>query len=199
MNRGRLMGLVCCGGRSSRMGMDKGLMINAGIPWAARIARLVEQVGLQYRLSIRADQEAQYALQFPKEQLLQDDPEIRVEGPALALLSAHRQLPDHDLLVLACDLQNLQTEVLHLLMTQYQYHPEAEAIVITHRGAMEPLCAVYTFRGLAQICQLAASGRLASNSLKYLVSVLHTVTIPLPAEHHQQLKNFNSPEDLEQV
>lgn len=196
MTGNALIGLVCCGGKSSRMGQDKGLLMNHGQTWAAHMASLVEQAGWDYRISIRSDQQEAYRKHFSAERLLEDDIHLNIKGPALGILSAHQQLPGHPLLVLACDLQQLQPDRLRELVAVYQDHPEAGAIVVEHGEGLEPMCAIYTPTALARISRLAVEGRLERNSLKYLLNWLRVKTIPLAAEHRQQLKNFNYPEDL---
>lgn len=181
------------------MGSDKGLLLRAGKTWAEQIAAVIQEAGLDYRLSIRPGQLEAYRQFFPHSVLIEDDGKIGVKGPALGLLSAANRLPEYDLLVLACDLQQVQANLLEELIAQYRHHPEAEAIVFDHHGEPEPLCAIYTHKALARISHLAAADRLTSNSLKYLLGLVKVQSISLAAEYRQQLRNFNTPEDLETV
>jgi molybdopterin-guanine dinucleotide biosynthesis protein A len=199
MNSRHLIGLVCCGGKSSRMGSDKGLLMRAGKTWTENLLAVIQAAGLDYRISVRPEQMQAYSQFFPSSVLVEDDQKINVKGPALALLTAALHLPQDDLLVLACDLQQVQASLLNVLITHYHQHPEAEAIVFHHEGEVEPLCAIYTRQALARINQLAEERRLSSNSLKYLLGFVKVQAILLPDEYRQQIRNFNTPEDLETV
>ncbi len=100
-----LIAVVLCGGQSSRMGRDKGLIERDGVCWAAWMGRKLSSFGLPVVYSVRAGQEAAYSAVLPEGSLIADAMDIG--GPLNGLLSVHERFPGNDLLVLACDMQDM--------------------------------------------------------------------------------------------
>src|SRR5579872_6321749 len=94
-----LIGVVLCGGQSSRMGRDKGLIGRDGICWAVRMGRLLALSGLPVVYSIREGQESAYLTVLPDGCLIADAMDIG--GPLNGLLSVRQRFPGRDLLLLA--------------------------------------------------------------------------------------------------
>ena len=143
-----LLGVVLCGGESRRMGKDKGLIGQEGVPWAARMGRKLLPWGLPVVYSIRAAQEAAYGAALPGEVLVRDEAEIG--GPMNGLFTVHRRYPNSDLLLLSCDLQDLDEETIGNLIAEYR-KGGAEFYVYFDGEFAQPFCAVYRAVGLARL------------------------------------------------
>ena len=142
-----LLGVVLCGGESRRMGRDKGLLITDGIPWAERMAEKLEPLGIRVVISINRGQYESYSAHLPGRTLVVD--RLGVAGPMEGLLTVHAGYPDRDLLLLACDLQDLDEPILSALIKSYAGDIERRAAAYAYADAegMQPLCAIYT-RGM---------------------------------------------------
>ena len=191
-----MLGLILCGGKSTRMGSDKGMLIKDNTPWAILLYHLLDNIGLSVALSINKWQLQGYNPLFPPYQLITDDDSLEIGGPLKGLLSVHQRFPDADMLVIACDMPAMDEIVLTSLMNTHQSNPEKEAIVFTNEGNPEPLCAIYTSAGLKKVMALYNQLLLPKHSLKYVLEQLNTLETPIPNEWKQYFTNFNSPEDL---
>src|SRR5665647_1689309 len=108
-----------------------------------------------------------YLSVFKETQLIKDDDTLQVKGPLSGVLSVHVQHPNEDLFVLACDMPLMEAVMLNELMTQYRELPSADAYVFTNDGEPEPLCAIYSAKGLSHIVDLLKAKELTKHSMKF--------------------------------
>ena len=190
-----MTGIILCGGKSSRMGSDKGLIQQVSKPWALIAAEKINELGFNYFLSVNDAQYSDYSILFSADKLIRDDVSINVYGPLLGILSAHLAMPREDLLVLACDMPLIQTTVITQLLSSPRGRT-AEAFVFTNDEGYEPLCAIYTSAGLAHIMKSVKENKLSKHSLKYVLGQLSTYSIEVLPEQKKQFRNFNEQADL---
>lgn len=195
-----MIGLVLCGGQSTRMGTDKGLMISTRkITWAQQSFSLLAKLEVPVVISVNPTQITHYRRIFPMAELILDREDIEIKGPLLGLLSVHKKYPKEDIFVLACDMVEMNPGVMKHLQNYYSRHPKKEAFVFTHDNMAEPFCAIYTATGLARIEQLHKKGKLEKHSLKYSIEQLNTEYLPLQQEWTHFFMNVNSPVDLKGI
>lgn len=190
-----LAALVLCGGSSTRMGQDKGLIKSNHSRWVALSVGLLEKTGLPVYVSIRAAQEAAYKQILPGHTLLIDSGELAVKGPALGILTAHEQLPSHDLLVLACDMQDINLSLVERLMDGYAKNKGADSFIYSYNNEPEPLFGIYSKESLTTLYRLATTGRLEKFSMKYMLGCINPTYLPVSAQEFPFFKNYNSPAD----
>jgi molybdopterin-guanine dinucleotide biosynthesis protein A len=159
----KLLGVVMCGGESKRMGRDKGSLLKDGKTWAMHITEKLSSAGLEVVISVNAGQLDQYRSIFPHHTLVVDD--VPVGGPLQGLLSVHEQFPDQDLLLMACDLLEMDQYTLGQLIAAHQTKHSYQFYVYRHQGFTEPFCAVYTAKALSGISGLLEKGELKRFSL----------------------------------
>ncbi len=187
-----MLGVILCGGNSSRMGTDKGLIITNGTTWARSAYNVLKGAGLDIVVSVNKDQLTTYKSIFVDTEVIPDDTLLSVKGPLRGILSVYAKFPD-DLLVLATDMPFMNSAVItSLLNTNRQY---AEAIVFKNKTTVEPLCAIYTSKTLSRIQQLVASNQLPVHSLKYVLSTMKVREIPVKESEMIFFRNFNYPQD----
>src|SRR5215831_7719757 len=146
-----MIGVVLCGGRSSRMGSDKGLIrskTNEKV-WAQVVKNKFSFASMPSFLSVNKNQTKNYQSHFKNDDLIIDNPDIKVQGPLLGLLSVHFHYPDQDLMVIACDMINMNETILKKLSDSYD-SSKVEAIVFKGER-VEPLCGIYSSQGLSKI------------------------------------------------
>lgn len=134
----KLYGLVLSGGKSTRMGTDKGLIEYHGVPQREHLYQLLTQVCEETFMSIRTEQEAEIPSEY---QTIVDLDEYR--GPYNGLLSAHKKHPEAAWLVLACDLPLMDVEALRELITERDHSKQATAFALRENPLPEPLCAIW--------------------------------------------------------
>ncbi|WP_276501935.1 molybdenum cofactor guanylyltransferase [Terrimonas pollutisoli] len=191
-----MTGIVLCGGQSSRMGQDKGLIPTAASTWTQSAVDKLAVLNIPVKISVNKDQFNQYAKLFPETDLVPDNTTLSLKGPLLGVLSSHLQFPNEDLFVLACDMPLMQTPLLQELYSLYQQDSIDTAFVFTTDGEPEPLCGIYKAGGLAFILSLLQSGQLLKYSMKFSLDHLQVKSIAVPDEQKKYFKNFNAHADL---
>ena len=191
-----MTGIVLCGGQSSRMGSDKGLLETGDSSWVQLAVDKLSSLGIPVKISVNKNQYAGYAKLFPANDLIQDNDSLNIKGPLLGLLSCHLALPEEDLFVLACDMPLMQASLLQQLYHHYQEPATHTAFVFTNDKEPEPLCAIYKAGGLSFIMSLLQSGKLLKYSMKFSLDHLQVKTIEAEAGQRKYFSNFNAHADL---
>lgn len=196
-----MTGVILCGGQSSRMGTDKGLL-KAPLPlqtgylsqantWAQTAVDKLTDLQLQVVISVNKNQYSDYATIFSTQELVTDNDSLQLRGPLAGLLSVHLYHPSEDLLLLACDMPLMEANLLKELVTIYNQNLTPDAFVYTNDGEPEPLCGIYKSSGLKHILQLYQSNQLPRHSMKYMLEHVNTHLIPLTNDKKKCFCNFN--------
>lgn len=190
-----MTGVVLCGGKSTRMGSDKGLLPQQSFTWAELIANKLIDLKLPVALSVNEQQYSLYKMKFPQLLIIKDNIFLDVYGPLKGILSAHLQLPAEDLLVIACDMPAMQKEVVACLIETSSGKKE-DVFIFTNDTHAEPLCAVYTSKGLNKIYERYKQGQLKKHSLHNVIENIESYYLTIPDRWKQYFNNYNSPDDL---
>jgi molybdopterin-guanine dinucleotide biosynthesis protein A len=183
----RVNGLVLAGGRSRRMGTDKGLLAYHGRPQQDVMMDTLELLCDKVYLSCRSDQAGEWAFNH---EVLADT--FTGLGPMGAILSAFRHEPDAAWLVVACDLPLLDEVTLRFLLD----HRKPAAVATAFRSPVnefpEPLVALWEPKSYLLLLQFLAQGH--SCPRKVLInSQVHLLDAPAP----DALLNVNTPEEVD--
>ncbi len=219
-NAADILGVVLTGGRSTRMGRDKGLLplsalrdgeaetgISVGETWSERAGALFEELGLSFVLSVNAEQHEEYAHRFDADVLIEDDDQFAsAHGPLRGILSVADRFPERDLFVLACDLPCMTIDVMRRVVDAYHAPGEYEYFAynnpVGERGGIEPLCAVYTARALQRLRERYAGGANDEHDHfihcpRKLLSTGLTMLLHAEEDARRALRNFNNQADLQ--
>jgi molybdenum cofactor guanylyltransferase len=178
------------------MGRDKGLIRSAaGESWVGLAIKKMAFLKIPVSISINADQTAVYKHDFPEIQLIPDDSDLTVGGPLLGLLSAHRKAPADDLIVLACDLPQMEPGLLTDLQ-ECRDSIDADVYLYAMNHEWEPLCGIYTAAALRKIMLLYNGGQLERHSMKYVLGQLQVKVLDIPKDKIGCFANINAPSDL---
>ena len=178
------------------MGVDKGLLKLHSITWAqTALEKMAKKLQLPAVLSVNSNQYNYYSLIFTPDQLIKDIEGLPIGGPLCGVLSVHFQYPEEDLMALACDMPLMDPTILTQLLTVYSQR-SAHAFVFTNEGNPEPLCAIYTAKGLSIITSLLHANQLTKYSMKYALEHINTFLIPLTEDQKKYFLNFNTPAEL---
>lgn len=195
-NNMKMIGVVLCGGKSIRMGSDKGLICSeaGGKVWANIARDKFSCVSVPSFLSVNQSQIGNYHLHFKEQDLIVDNPDLKIQGPLLGLLSTYLKHPRQDLMVIACDMINLNDIILKKLQDLYN---STNAEVIVFKGErIEPLCGIYSSRGLNKIYNAYQKKSLTNNSMMHALEKVETFYVPMPEEWKRFFENFNTADDL---
>jgi len=191
-----MLGIILCGGKSSRMGSDKGLLKLEAKTWAQTAFDKLAELNFPIVISVNKKQLTDYASVFNATELISDDPSLSIHGPLSGVLSVHLQHPAEDLMILACDKPLMETVLLKELLVQYNHYPTEDAFIFTNEGEPEPLCGIYKGKGLAHILELYKNNQLPKHSMKYMLEHVLTHTVPLPEDKKKCFRNFNAHAEL---
>ena len=191
-----MLGLILCGGQSLRMGSDKGLLSLQAKTWVQTAVDKMSVLNIPIKISVNKQQYPGYSVIFSEKNLIPDDDSLLLKGPLLGVLGCHLVFPSEDLFVLACDMPLMEPEMLQSLFKNYQQYPLADAYVFTNDGEAEPLCGIYTAKGLAIIFNMLKNGELVKHSMKFMLDHLDVVKIPIKEEEKKYFKNINHHSEL---
>jgi molybdenum cofactor guanylyltransferase len=191
-----MLGVVLCGGQSSRMGSDKGLLMLNDKTWTQKAIDTLSNFQIPIAISINKNQYHDYTSIFPVDILIPDDPSLQLHGPLCGFLSVHLKYPEEDLLILACDMPLINTELISELLTKYGIETADDAFIYTTDGEPEPMPGIYRSKGLAYIHQLYSTNQLSRHSMKYMLEHIPTSFSSLPADKKVCFLNFNTHAEL---
>lgn len=190
MTNDKVKGLVLSGGKSTRMGIDKGLIKYHGIPQREYLYELLKLVCHAPYMSVREDQVPEFNDGYD---LIIDRNEYK--GPYNGLLSAHHHDPEASWLVLACDLPLMDQAALKQLLGERDPKRVATAFTTRDSGLPEPLCAIWEAKGLKKSMEYLNSGN-GSSPRKFLINEDTMLVYP---HNEDVLLNANFKEDYEKV
>lgn len=179
----KLYGLVLSGGKSTRMGTDKGILPYHGIPQREHLYNLLGSVCEQVYVSIREEQQYDFSSEI---NVIAD--ENKFKGPFNGLLSAHNYAPDIAWLVLACDLPLIDLKALQQLVQERDSSKIATAFATSESKLPEPLCAIWEPKALQQSVDYLHAGN-GSCPRKFLINSDIKLVFP---EQDKVLLNANS-------
>jgi molybdenum cofactor guanylyltransferase len=185
-------GIVLCGGRSSRMGLDKANLSIAGKALLARTVKTLAEVAKPIVVAAAADQ---LLPPLPTDTLIVRDFEPE-KGPLPAFARALAAIPSDCTCtyLLACDLPFLTVQFLRFLAER---PTQADAVVPHVAGLWHPLTALYRQAVRSTAERILASGR------RRMLDLIDAIPVdridaeelrPIDPELHC-LRNVNTPED----
>ncbi len=179
----KLYGLVLSGGKSTRMGEDKGLITYHDAPQREHLYHLLSEVCEQTFLSIRTDQKESISEDY---KTIIDTDEFR--GPYNGLLSAHIKYPKVAWLVLACDLPLMDKQALEELIAARDISKIATAFADVENPLPEPLCAIWEPQALEESVAYLQAGN-GTCPRKFLINADVHLVFP---QRTEVLLNANS-------
>jgi molybdopterin-guanine dinucleotide biosynthesis protein A len=135
MKKNNVTGIVLSGGKSKRMGEEKGLINFAGKPLISYSIAAIKP--LCDNIFISANNQPERYAQFGYEVVPDEITDI---GPIGGLISCLKKSGTRNNIVLSCDIPFVSTELFSLLLDAIE---NFQVVVPEHVGFIEPLCAVY--------------------------------------------------------
>ncbi len=180
----KIYGLILAGGKSRRMGTDKGRIAYHGIPQREHLYRLLEDVCDKTFMSIRKEQVAEISSSFNT--IVDED---IFKGPFNGILSAYKKYPNVAWLVLACDLPLIDKNSLRDLIAARKKSAYATAYSLREKSLPEPLAAIWEPKGLKAAISYMEAGTNGSCPRKFLIN--NDTHLVYPTDE-QVLMNANS-------
>jgi molybdenum cofactor guanylyltransferase len=190
-----MLGIILCGGQSQRMGSDKGLLKQEEKTWTQSAIDKMSALNIPVKISVNKNQYPTYAEIFSANDLIIDNDTLSVKGPLLGVLSCHLAFPAEDIFLLACDMPLMESAILSSLYKTYQQQ-SSDAYIFTNNEEAEPLCAIYTAKGMAVIHSMLNKGELIKYSMKFMLEHLDVIEIPIKEEEKKYFMNINHHSEL---
>ena len=182
-----LFGLLLMGGKSTRMGRDKGLIDYHGKPQREYAADLLSVHTTKTFLSCRADQVEDTDSAF---ELLSDT--FLGLGPYGGILSAFQQHPNKAWLVMAVDLPKMDKEGIQELVNGRNISKIATAFLNPESQFPEPLITIWEPKSYPILLDFLAQGFSCPRKV-----LINSDIQMLTSKHPEKLMNVNSPSDLD--
>jgi len=167
-----LIGLIACGGNSSRMGMDKSMLIYQHKPEVYRLYELLEIFCETVLISCNANQAAGIDSSY---NCCPDLDCYANNGPIAGLLSAFTNVPGNNILLIGCDYPFLDADCLQGFAAFIQHENKPAAFYNEKEQLFEPLLAFYPFHECKQLKERYHTNQLSlqhylksANARKYI-------------------------------
>jgi molybdopterin-guanine dinucleotide biosynthesis protein A len=188
----RIKGLVLAGGKSTRMGTDKGLLTWHGKPQRYYMADMLRQVCADVFISCRNEQAAE--IQTAGYAPLTDDARFAGQGPSAAIVSAFLAHPGATWLVVACDLPLLDASTLTHLLAHRDPQKIATTFESPYDGLPEPLITIWEPAAYTILLSKLQEGYKCPRKV-----LINNDTAIIRPPYPDALANTNTPEEAEKV
>lgn len=185
INRPPLQGLVLAGGKSQRMGTDKGLLDYFGKSQRLYSVEMLEKLNLRTFLSVRKEQNLQ------QKNIIED--KFIGLGPFGAICSAFQHDPNTAWLALATDLPFADENLIRQLMRERDPSKIATAIKGKNKRFPEPLITIWEPKAYPIMLQYLAQG------ISCPRKVLINTEVKLVEVDDEFIINVNTPEEFAAV
>jgi len=190
MDKKEITGIILAGGKSSRMGRDKGLCQFRGRKLVSYAIETLKP--LCGRMLISANNDFEDYSSFGLE-VLSD--EVKGIGPMGGILTCLKQSETEHNLVLSCDTPFVTTALFEFLLNNIE---KRQVVVPAHQTfLLEPLAAYYATNVLADLNRIVQSGDYKMmNFFKKVNFGSLAIDELLPTFSDNFFHNLNTPEDL---
>ena len=182
-----ITGIILAGGKSSRMGEDKGFLILNGKTFMSYIIEALQPiVGEIIIVSNNSD--------YDIFKLKRVADVMKDSGPLAGLYAGLLHSETENNIVLSCDVPLINTSVLKKLIDEL--NPEAEVIQFESQGKTMPLIAMYKRNCMHPILKLLQSNE---RRLRFAIEQLEVKTIQLDSELGETVRNINTVRELKEL
>lgn len=177
----RISAIILAGGKSTRMGRDKGLLLYEGKPMIQYVIDAVNPITTD--IIIVSNQQGYEKFGYP---IIED--EVKDCGPLAGIVAGLKNVQNEAALVLSCDVPFIKPELLQQLIDS-----EGDVVFAKHNDKIEPLVAKYGVH-----CTPILETALTNGTRKVLdaFDFVEVGYLDIPKEYVKFVKNMNSPEDL---
>ncbi len=184
IDKTNITGIILAGGKSSRMGTDKGFLLLNGKPF---ISHIIEALKPWVNNIIIVSNNSDYDV-F---KMTRVEDIIENSGPIAGIYSGLKYSKSEYNLVLSCDVPLINKSVLNQLIEGFD--DKMDVVQIQSQGKTMPLIAIYKKQCMKSFLELLQKGE---RRLRIAVGNLKTKTIKLDSNLDQYVRNINTTEEL---
>lgn len=175
---------VLAGGKSIRMGKDKGLVLFNGQPMISYVLKALYETGIS--VNIIANNEGYEKFGVPVFSDL-----VEEKGPLGGLFTAFSYTNAKDVLLMSCDMPLVTSEAIKQLLDKAENN---QIIVPTVEGRVNPLFALYPLSLKQEVEERIIGGRLKMTDL--ILENKHTLVPSIARDNPGVFRNVNNEEEL---
>jgi len=180
-------GIILAGGKSTRMGTDKGFVIFNDTTFISHVIAALEPFVSEI---IIVSNDSEYDM-FKLKRVAD---KFEDGGPLAGLFSGLEYSETEKNIVLSCDIPLINKAVLTVLVEAYD--SELDVVQLESKGETMPLIAIYKKQAMHQILELLEQGE---RRLRVAVESLKTKTITLDAKLDPFVQNINTASQLKEI
>lgn len=189
MIKKNITGIILAGGKSSRMGSDKGIVNLNGKKFIEHILEAVLPNVNEVLIIANNDNYNNLGYKVIKDK-------IKDCGPLGGIYTGLMNSQTENNMVVSCDIPFINSDLVKYIIENTS---NADITVPVYKGNIEPLCAVYTKRTSDQIHNLIMNKDLKiQNILKYFITKELFITKMQKFYTDKLFVNINTPEELKQ-
>jgi molybdopterin-guanine dinucleotide biosynthesis protein A len=187
MDRSELTGIILAGGKSSRMGREKGLLEIHGKQLISYGIDLLSMYTDRILISSGNPDYQTFRLEMVPDS-------VTGQGPAAGLAAALKKSTTTWNLIIACDLPFLEPALIDSLLENSDHN---QVVIPVHGDVQEPLAGLYHQTCAEDFESAVSSGNLALHKILLTMKV-HYLDVSLLVEKYPRMFiNLNTPEDLD--
>lgn len=186
-----LYGLVLAGGKSTRMGHDKGAIKWHGVEQRYFLADLLRKFCEEVFISIRSEQKHEIKTSYKKIEDCYKD-----LGQYGAILTAFEKYPGKAFIVVACDLPLIDGNAVSNLINNRDPEKLATAYKSKIDGLPEPLVTIWEAKSRKRLVELLDEG--VTCPRKALIKSGESVRLVDPP-YHELTMNVNTPDEVKKA
>jgi molybdenum cofactor guanylyltransferase len=179
--------IILSGGKSSRMGTDKGLLDLNGKPMIQHVLDVAKKITDNIIVSSNQDEYLDFGSPVVKD-------EVTDVGPMGGIYSCLSRCKTSKNLVLTCDSPLVTEELLTKLIDNGG--DELDVVYYAHEANVYPLTAIYDKRILPNLKMMIDEGNFR---MKALFENVNCKKVPFTVSEQLQLSNINTQEDLSKI
>lgn len=199
--------IILCGGRSQRMGKDKGLMNLDGDPFIIHLLKMVAKITEEIILVLRDKKQVELyknCINDFKSQIHNHDPHIKLvvdievdQGPLLGLYTGLSHIKSEGALVLPCDSPFVSPYFVDKMFELTEVSEACILVPVWPDGSTEPLHSYYCKECIPIIQKQLENGFRNVKSLLEKIDVAY-VGVEVLDPGKKSFINLNRPEDVSQ-
>lgn len=187
MDKQNTTGIILAGGKSARMGADKGFVIYNGATFMSLIIDALQPFVNEIIIVSNYSEYDVFKLKRVKDK-------FEDAGPLAGLYSGLEHSETEKNIVLSCDVPLINNAVLNVLVEGFD--AKVDVVQLKSNGETMPLIAMYKKRSMHQILDLLQQGE---RRLRVAVATLQTKTITLDPKLKSLVRNINSSSQLKKI
>ncbi len=182
-----ITGIILSGGKSTRMGADKGLLTFQGKPMIESVINHIQPLCSQIIISANSKEYKKFGFKVIADV-------FENIGPVAGILSTFPQAVNNRIILISCDLPNASTQLLEKLLLLADNY---DITLPVPEGIIQPLCGIYSRNIVNQMHSHVQKGETKLKNLvkKFNLRIIESKDIA-EFDLKTELANMNSKTDI---